>query len=52
MTAEEVSAYIMLADRADIAQTDIRARLRKAGWVAADRTDDDIDEEAEKAEIL
>lgn len=52
MTAEEVSAYIMLADRADIAQTDVRARLRKAGWVAADRTDDDIDEEAEKADII
>jgi hypothetical protein len=47
MNAQDVMAFIQLADRGDIAQTDVRAKLRKAGWIDSDRTDDEIDEEAE-----
>lgn len=45
MTAQEISALILLADRGDIAQTDVRANLRKTGVIASDRTDEDIDED-------
>lgn len=47
MTAQDVMAFIQLADRGDIAQSDVRDRLRKAGWVSSDRTDAEIDAEAE-----
>jgi hypothetical protein len=47
MNAQDVMAFIQLADRGDIAQTDVRSKLRKAGWIDSDRTDDEIDEEAE-----
>jgi len=47
MSAQDVMAFIQLADRGDIAQSDVRAKLRKAGWIDSARTDDEIDEEAE-----
>lgn len=47
MTAQDVMAFIQLADRGDIAQSDVRDRLRKAGWVSSDRTDAEIDGEVE-----
>lgn len=48
LTAQDVMALIQLADRGDVAQADIRAALRKAGWIAANRTDEILDEEAEE----
>lgn len=47
MTAQDVMAFIQLADRGDIAQSDVRERLRRAGWVSSDRTDAEIDGEVE-----
>lgn len=48
LSAQDVMALIQLADRGDVAQADIRAALRKAGWIAANRTDEILDEEAEE----
>lgn len=48
LTAQDVMALIQLADRGDVAQADIRAALRKAGWIAANRTDEILDDEAEE----
>jgi len=45
MTAQEISAMIMLADRGDIAKTDVRSNLRKTGYIT--RTDEEIDADAE-----
>ena len=47
MSAQETSAEILLLDRGAIAMTDLRSTLRKNGKIAPDRTDDDIDSEAE-----
>ena len=47
LTAQQVMALIQLADRGDVAQGDVRLTLRKSGWLSEDRTDEDIDEEAE-----
>lgn len=41
MTAQEIMAYIQLADRGDIAQYDLRKKLRKTGLL--DRTDEEIE---------
>jgi hypothetical protein len=51
MSAQDVMAFIQLADRGDIAQSDVRAKLRKAGWIDSARTDDEIDEEAEDVSL-
>lgn len=42
MTAQDVMAFIQLADRGDIAQADVQERLRRAGWIRNDRTSEDI----------
>lgn len=42
-----VMALIQLADRGDIAKSDIRHSLRRADFFKDGRTDDDIDDEAE-----
>lgn len=47
MTAQEAAAYVMFADRGDVAQSDIRERLRRAGWIREGRVDEEIDEEIE-----
>lgn len=47
MTAQDVMALISLEDRGDISKPDTRHRLRNAGWLRADRTDDDIDGDVE-----
>lgn len=48
LTAQDVMALIQLADRGDVAQTDLRDTLRQAGWLKGSRTDDEIDAEAEQ----
>ena len=45
LTAQEWMAANVSADRGDIGQTDLRAMLRKAGILDADRSDKDIDSE-------
>jgi hypothetical protein len=45
MTAQEITAMIMLEDRGTIAKTDSREMLRRVGYIT--RTDDEIDEDAE-----
>lgn len=47
-----VMALIQLADRGDIAKTDIRHELRKADFFKEGRTDEEIDSEAEVSPIL
>lgn len=44
---QTIMAYIQLADRGDIAQSDIRDLLRKSGQLSQTRTDEAIDEEIE-----
>lgn len=46
-TAQEIMAAIQLADRGDIAQSDLREILRKSDWLSEARTDDEIDGEVE-----
>lgn len=45
MTAQEISAMILLADRGDIGQADVRSNLRKTGYIT--RTDEEIDADTE-----
>jgi len=45
LDAQQVMAMIQLADRGDIAKTDVRDNLRKTGWLRSDKTDEEIDEE-------
>jgi len=47
-----VVAQIQLLDRGVIAQDDLRDNLRKAGQIRPDRTDEEIEGEAESVEIL
>jgi hypothetical protein len=47
LTAQEITASIMLLDRAVIAKADLQDNLRKTGFIAGDRTNEDIDLEAE-----
>ena len=47
LDAQQVMALIQLADRGDISQTDIRAALRKTGFIDSSKTDDEIDSEIE-----
>ena len=49
MSPQEALVFLQLIDRGDIAQSDLRDRLRNTGWISGDRTDDLIDKEAEKA---
>lgn len=43
LSPQEIMALIQLADRGDIAKTDIRARLRRGNWLDGERKDEDID---------
>lgn len=43
LSAQDIMAMIQLVDRGDIGKSDMRTRLRKAGWV--ERSDVEIDEE-------
>ena len=45
MTAQEITAMIMLEDRGTIAKTDSREKLRRTGYITRD--DDEIDADAE-----
>jgi len=45
LDAQQVMALVQLADRGDIAQPDVRSALRRAGWVDAGRTDEEIEED-------
>lgn len=45
--ANQAMMLIQFADRGDIARSDVRAKLREAGWLEDFRTDEMIDEEAE-----
>lgn len=49
---QAVMASIALVDRGIIANTDIRAKLRKTGLIAPDRTDEDIDADVGVADPL
>lgn len=44
---QQISAEILLLDRGIKAKADVRNTLRKAGNISNDRTDEDIDDEAE-----
>lgn len=43
LTAQDAMALIQLGDRGLVAINDQRAKLRGTGWLEADRTDEDID---------
>ena len=45
MTAQDVMALIALEDRRTIGRTDVRAKMRATGWIAENRTDEDLDAE-------
>ena len=47
LAAQEIMAIIQLADRGDIAQSDVRDIVRQAGFIPESRTDEAIDEETE-----
>lgn len=47
LTAQDITAMIMLRDNGDIAQSDIRELLRRAGKINPDRTDEDIENDIE-----
>ena len=47
LDAQAITARIMLVDRAIIAKADLQDDLRKSGIVAADRTNEMINDEAE-----
>jgi hypothetical protein len=51
MTAQEVMADIQLLDSGIIAKKDLRNKLRKIGTISPDRTDEELDEEAEETDI-
>jgi len=38
---------MQLVDRGTISETDMRSKLRKVNWLDSDRTDEDIEEDAE-----
>lgn len=42
LSPQEVMAIMQLADRGDIAQTDVRSLLRKGGWLDGARSDEEI----------
>jgi hypothetical protein len=48
---QQIVAMMQLVDRGEITKGDMRDRLRKAGWIDPDRTDDELDEEGEIMEI-
>ena len=45
MDPQELMAQIQTLDRQIISTKDLRANMRRAGLIAADRTDEDIDED-------
>ena len=47
LDAQTITAQIMLVDRGIIGKTDLRDNLRRGGVVATDRTDEELDGEAE-----
>jgi hypothetical protein len=49
---QEVIAGIQLLDRGVIADSDLRGKLRKTGWIDSERTDDEIMEETGMADPL
>lgn len=52
LAAQDVMALIQLQDRGNIAALDVRSKLRRAGWIAPERTDELIDESALPAELI
>ena len=52
LTAQEIMAITQLADRGDIAQSDVRYNLRRAGFFKAGRTDEDIDQDVSESPPL
>ena len=51
MDAQQAIALIQFADRGDISQADVRAALRRSGWVESSKTDDEIDEELDDLDL-
>jgi len=51
LDAPQVMALIQLADRGDISQEDMRNNLRKAAWIEADKTDEEIDAELDNIRL-
>lgn len=49
---QEIMALIQLGDRGLMALKDQRERLRKGGWIAHDRTDEEIDAEVSVQPVL
>jgi hypothetical protein len=47
ITAQDAVAMMALVDRGTMAEKDLRIKLRKANWIDADRTDEDIEDDAE-----
>jgi hypothetical protein len=47
MTAQEAAVMMQLVDRGTISEADMRSKLRKVNWLDSDRTDEDIEEDAE-----
>ena len=47
ITAQEKTAMIMLVDSGVMPKSDARTLLKKAGWIAADKTEDEIEAEIE-----
>ena len=47
LSAQEITASVLLLDRGVYAMSDLRDNLRKSGVIRGDRTDEDIDSEAE-----
>ena len=47
ITAQEAAVMMQLVDRGTISETDMRSKLRKVNWLDSDRTDEDIEEDAE-----
>lgn len=52
MDPQLLMAQIQLLDRGIIAESDLRSNVRQAGMIEADRTDDDIKEEAGEVDPL
>lgn len=46
LSAQDAMMLIQFADRGDIAQSDVRDRLRQTGWLKEGREDEDIDDES------
>ena len=51
LDAPQVMALIQLADRGDISQTEMRSNLRKASWIDAEKTDEELDEETDSINL-